>query len=142
MYYVQNHLLGGFINDCYKTGKKKNVSEVDIEGTVRHPYAKGRSSTVTSRTLYRATEDLEPDTELLTSYDNLFRAIHIDCEDPKTAANRLAEENIAADVQQDEGGLGIRVADTWMQTAVQVESGWQHRDTTVTTRPARFAQVR
>ena len=47
VYYVQNHLLGGFINDCYKTGKKKNVSEVDIEGTVRHPYAKGRSSTVT-----------------------------------------------------------------------------------------------
>ena len=80
----------------------------------------------------------------MTSYYNLFRAIHIDCEDPKSAANRLAEENIAADVQQDEGRLGIRLADTGMQTAVQVESGWQQRDTTVTvtTWPARFAQIR
>ena len=133
LYYTQNHLLGGFINDHYKSGKTKNVSEVDIEGTAHHPYSRGMSSRVTSRTLYRATEDLPPDTELLTSYDGLFRAIHIDCEDPETAANRHAEDIIAREVQEEaERGIGERMAETMVQTDVQVNCRREEHNSSVT----------
>lgn len=143
MYYTQNHLLGGFINDHYKSGKTQNVSGVDIEGTAHHPYSRGMSSRVTSHTLYCATEDLAPDTELLTSYYGLFRIIHINCEDPVTASNRHKEDIIAKEVLEEaERGVGERMTQTMVQTDMQVNCRWEEQDSSVTMQPARMAQVR